>query len=519
MPGMVTGQLFGPISDVVGFSERDGLTHLEIQRRLRKAILELTANVDNQNNVIRVGVQQAADAATASAEAAQQTIENADTAVSEALSLEGGASRSTLDSVSADLIGNLTSAIRLAMRSILPAINVKDYGAIGDGITDDTAAINAAIAAAPGDSSVGGSTILFPYGTYRVTSQINISKAGIRLQGTGGFTSIIKPDPTLTGVVFLFAAPSSYMRGPRITDLRFDMNAANAGAVRLEGAYDNVILENVFITGLVGSNSGIKMIPAAGAPSDISQTMSVINCYVIGITGYVGKAWHLENVQEAVFISCKGYGGGEGVGTAWYLKRCRGVAFYGCSAAICSRGWDLDASSGSMVGITIDAPTVEGATATIMTTGTSTNTIQYLSVRAIRRQIATSIAAGPINLDYVVSSVIESSNVVVTITNNCSLVRIITEDATKVTDNGQHTSILAWENFSSRARFGSTTGASLFLGTEEHLRIANPGTAETGLLITANPTGAGAVLTRVTVGAADSGGTGYRVLRVANTPS
>jgi len=42
--------------------------------------------------------------------------------------------------------------------------NVKDFGAAGDGQTDDTKAINKAIAAAAND---GGGTILFPSGTYR----------------------------------------------------------------------------------------------------------------------------------------------------------------------------------------------------------------------------------------------------------------------------------------------------------------------------------------------------------------
>lgn len=39
------------------------------------------------------------------------------------------------------------------------AINVKDYGAVGDGETDDTAAIVAAMQA--------GSTLYFPPGTYK----------------------------------------------------------------------------------------------------------------------------------------------------------------------------------------------------------------------------------------------------------------------------------------------------------------------------------------------------------------
>lgn len=48
-------------------------------------------------------------------------------------------------------------------------LSVKDFGAIGDGTTDDTAAIQAAITAA------GTGTIYFPYGTYKVTSTLTVT--------------------------------------------------------------------------------------------------------------------------------------------------------------------------------------------------------------------------------------------------------------------------------------------------------------------------------------------------------
>lgn len=64
--------------------------------------------------------------------------------------------------------------------------NVKDFGAIGDGSADDTAAINAAIAAVPAFSALHGSgTIYFPEGNYRVTSSINLNKGGLTFKGAG----------------------------------------------------------------------------------------------------------------------------------------------------------------------------------------------------------------------------------------------------------------------------------------------------------------------------------------------
>jgi Pectate lyase superfamily protein len=48
----------------------------------------------------------------------------------------------------------------------LEVFNVKDYGATGDGVTDDTIALNAAVAAAV---TTSGGIVYFPPGTYRVT--------------------------------------------------------------------------------------------------------------------------------------------------------------------------------------------------------------------------------------------------------------------------------------------------------------------------------------------------------------
>lgn len=50
-------------------------------------------------------------------------------------------------------------------------INVKDYGAVGDGVVDDTSAIMSAIAAAN-----EGSTIIIPSGSYKTTSTILVNK-------------------------------------------------------------------------------------------------------------------------------------------------------------------------------------------------------------------------------------------------------------------------------------------------------------------------------------------------------
>jgi len=70
------------------------------------------------------------------------------------------------------------------MPSASPFFNVMDYGATGSGTSDDTAAINAAIAAAAPSSSPTGNTVLFPAGKYLVSSTLTVPP-GTTLQGAG----------------------------------------------------------------------------------------------------------------------------------------------------------------------------------------------------------------------------------------------------------------------------------------------------------------------------------------------
>lgn len=95
----------------------------------------------------------------------------------------------------------------LNLKARLTVLNVKDYGALGDLTTDDSAAIQAAIDAC--DPNRGG-TVYFPQGRYRVATGLTVTYQGTVLAGEGqsGFgsgaqgSSRIVSDNAITAITF-----------------------------------------------------------------------------------------------------------------------------------------------------------------------------------------------------------------------------------------------------------------------------------------------------------------------------
>lgn len=71
---------------------------------------------------------------------------------------------------------------RTAQEKMRDRVSVKDFGAVGDGVTDDTAAIQATIDYA---ASITGASVYLPRGVYRTTSTLTLSAVGATLVGDG----------------------------------------------------------------------------------------------------------------------------------------------------------------------------------------------------------------------------------------------------------------------------------------------------------------------------------------------
>lgn len=145
--------------------------------------------------------------------------------------------------------------------------NVIDFGAIGDGVADDTSAIQAAIGS-------GSKTVFLPTGTYKITSTINLPD-NTQLIGAGWQSSILSIEADVVGVLsrrWCFMSSFKLLAnfvGHSSDGLQFGTNL-------LEG--QRSIVENVWVEGF--GNDGISI--RNGNLGSI-QNVTVLDCGRDGI--------------------------------------------------------------------------------------------------------------------------------------------------------------------------------------------------------------------------------------------
>ena len=106
---------------------------------------------------------------------------------------------------------------RTALAKLRDTVSVKDFGAVGDGVADDTAAIQAAITAT---NPTSGGGVYLPSGTYKVTSTINVANQRVTICGDGVSTNILFV-PTSDDVCFNFDAGSVLLVQCAMQDICF----------------------------------------------------------------------------------------------------------------------------------------------------------------------------------------------------------------------------------------------------------------------------------------------------------
>lgn len=161
--------------------------------------------------------------------------------------------------------------------------NVKSYGAVGDGITDDTAAIQKALddgREKSQDYTGRPKALFFPAGTYLVSNTLTWKGASVTIQGEGSGSTILKLKDGATGFSDpnnskpVLSTPSGNMSfRQNIWDISVNIGKNNPGAEGIDYISNNIgSLRNVKIWSEDGKGArGLDMTRYAPGPSLIKN--------------------------------------------------------------------------------------------------------------------------------------------------------------------------------------------------------------------------------------------------------
>jgi polygalacturonase len=143
--------------------------------------------------------------------------------------------------------GAVATTVQAKLRE---SVSVLDFGAVGDGVTDDTAAIQSAVTALP-----SGATLLFPPGTYKLTASVLLAgKTNITLLGYGTtiqcgasrIESYFNIDSSSAINVFGFIFDAKMQSMPTYTPADYD-DVYNCGIYTYSGAQNVSVKDCAFI--------------------------------------------------------------------------------------------------------------------------------------------------------------------------------------------------------------------------------------------------------------------------------
>lgn len=223
-----------------------------------------------------------------------------------------------------DLSSSVQSSLNNAAQKGDLILNAKDYGATGDGATDDTTAIQAAL-----NASLPGGRVLLPTGVYAITAPLTIPPQ-VGLQGTHGNRvdyshtetvvanqSYIKPLASFSGAAAILVVDkeigsySGESVGQNLTNVTLDGSqlpgGANISGFRGIGKVRDVIIDRV----------AVQYFPHDGF-STTSYTRldsSVVNPYSWYILNSIARScgnigYTLNSMTDCTYLNCEALGSG-----------------------------------------------------------------------------------------------------------------------------------------------------------------------------------------------------------------
>jgi hypothetical protein len=189
-------------------------------------------------------------------------------------------------------------------------VSVKDFGAVGDGVTDDTAAIQAAIDAV---YAAGGGHINFPSGTF-LTNNITL-KAGVQLEGKGAYATTIKLKNnanadiiTVENAYSLFGTTATGINGWGIHNLTLDGNDTNQSPASLDACNGitcysaKYMIRNVIIKNVKGHGIRSEWQQYGEITGGMESSVENTTIDTVGRHGWWAKGPHDHHVIHLVVV-------------------------------------------------------------------------------------------------------------------------------------------------------------------------------------------------------------------------
>jgi hypothetical protein len=152
---------------------------------------------------------------------------------------------------------------RTVQAKLRDTVSVKDFGAVGDGVADDTAAIQAALNTAH--------SVFLPQGTYKITSQLVFGASCSGLVGEGMYLSVISK--TFNGNAILCDTS-----GAVIQNLGINGNGATYTDGGIVPRGYNILIQHCRINDT--ADSPIKVAGAVGSNALAATYLRVDNCFL-----------------------------------------------------------------------------------------------------------------------------------------------------------------------------------------------------------------------------------------------
>lgn len=226
-------------------------------------------------------------------------------------------------------------------------VNVKSYGAAGDGSTDDTTAIQNAINATP-----YGGVVYFPAGTYKTSSTITVSSRRV-LMGDGFRNSIIKTNSSSATILSVQSgSDNTYIKSLGLSRSVNHDNVSGTGAGPIGLSITNCAW--TFVEDVSSDDSATCFYLNLAQNCEFYQCRAVHERFDIG-GGNMWRGWYLDSSSgnpnaSCIFVKCGSLylNGSAGTSHGWYIRgsNTKDVMMRFCESATCSYGAWIESTGG-----------------------------------------------------------------------------------------------------------------------------------------------------------------------------